>query len=70
MKVNGRPPSFGPAHFSLTLTLKSLPEPKKKTAGSLKKIQCTVWFGQQKRRQVNNGNASDDTGDSDKNTIG
>ena len=45
---------------------KSLPEPKKKAAGWLRKnpMHCVVWAAE-KARRVNNDDESDDTGDSD-----
>ena len=47
-------------------TLKSLPEPKKKPAGWLRKnpMHCVVWAAE-KARWVNNDDDSDDPGDSD-----
>ena len=48
-------------------TFRSLPEPKKKAAGWLRKnlMHCVVWAAE-KAHQVNNDDESDDTGDSDK----
>ena len=47
-------------------TFKSLPEPKKKAAGWLRKnpMHCVVWAAE-KARRVNNDDESDDTGHSD-----